>query len=1280
MRAKFDKFFKGDKKYFVLDFFLLILFLSSGIITPLIINNISNNWNNILINKIAHIQESTTHLFNKNLSSLLVAKKKIKSELRYNLNPANPSYEGLLQMVNKKDYRKLSIEVLAPNGKLIAWNNQIAIKQNDILPLSFPAGDIHFYSTNLVTFLTVTDTINSDGDQYYFVISVPIEKHYELPNQYFNDVNFTKFLSQKYGTKFVIYYNPFEEKSDNNREYSFELINNDGSKIGLITLSKPTLDEELNYIYKVAYNVQSTLFILGFIFFGLGFKNEFSSIKFKFVKIFLFVVYLALARFIIFYIGFPSSFINGSLTQAAYFSSTFGWGIVKSPLEFFITAAFILVIAIKIYDYFQQFLESDNKKIFEIKSLFWLSLLSLSLIFQWIIRGFSSAIKSIIFDSTLRYFKEPELIPNLPSILMNLNVLLVGISAIVLLSCIIFYLNGFFKKYESKVQKKYFIYIFVFFQIEGLLFVLIENEPLITPFLSFIIITILFALSYRIYFFKSIKSINFIYFALVASIISITLMNYFNLDLEKTSLRTTTLEINRPNDNLLRFLISETLTNSIKDPKLLESFNDKESNYNSESFLLWAHSSLQKEPFNSSLNIYDDKLSLLGSFSTNGEDQNIQINNLSLPNTEKPKIIETYQSDDSTKKNVTGVISIIDKGIVQGYLVASIEYDLNTLFVNNIPDFLSSKNNLINSVLDINNLKIFIFDKNKLSQVYGNIYPSLDQIKPILNAHYNANKEAWINLNLNGENYFVYALKNSVNGNQVITAVATGEKKISWDLYNFFKIFLIQSLFILIYSLVILLLEFKNFRYSFRTQLMIAFLFVSIFPVIILAVYNRQLFEDKKQGAILDELNERTVYLQNLIREEIKELNNKEDIIQAFANAAKDINISYAIYDGNYQIYNSRDQYYKVGLFTYRLNPQVYYELNYLNYKEYLSKESIDNYYYTAFYKKIIIGHRDFIIGVNDVFNKVNLSFAVIDLDVFLFGVFSFATLLIIILSAFLAKTISTPIRLLTKATNSIAHGDLNVKLDNKAKGEVKDLFFGFNYMTNELMKNQTELAEIERENAWKEMAKQVAHEIKNPLTPMKLAMQQLIVSYKDKNINLDSIFEKVSTTILIQIENLSLIASEFSRFGRMPNLKLGEIDLIDILNETINLFIEEKTKIEIITDIDTALIESDKSQLRRMFINLFRNSIQADAKNIKVKIITSNSRYDLLFIDDGCGIPIEVRDKIFNANFTTKDKGMGLGLKMSKRFIESLGGEIRLIDSNDSGCIFKVSIPKLKT
>ena len=305
--------------------------------------------------------------------------------------------------------------------------------------------------------------------------------------------------------------------------------------------------------------------------------------------------------------------------------------------------------------------------------------------------------------------------------------------------------------------------------------------------------------------------------------------------------------------------------------------------------------------------------------------------------------------------------------------------------------------------------------------------------------------------------------------------------------------------------------------------------------------------------------------MENIINEEIPE-SPPGDYIQAFKNTGKDLGISFAVYEGSVQIFNSREQYYKAGLFTDKLNPEAYYQLNYLSFREYFTKENIDNFEYDSFYKTANIGDRTFVIGVNDAFNKVRLTFSVMDIDVFLFGIYSFATLIMILISTFLANRISRPIRRLTKATASVAQGDFNIEIESAEKGELKDLLAAFNSMTKELQRNQIEHAELERENAWKEMAKQVAHEIKNPLTPMKLAVQQLIVSYRDKNKNFDSIFEKVSSTILNQIENLSQIASEFSRFARMPNYKLEEIDLLPVIKDTINLFADEKIKLDIQT------------------------------------------------------------------------------------------------------------------
>jgi len=198
-------------------------------------------------------------------------------------------------------------------------------------------------------------------------------------------------------------------------------------------------------------------------------------------------------------------------------------------------------------------------------------------------------------------------------------------------------------------------------------------------------------------------------------------------------------------------------------------------------------------------------------------------------------------------------------------------------------------------------------------------------------------------------------------------------------------------------------------------------------------------------------------------------------------------------------------------------------------------------------------------------------------------------------------------------------------------------------------------------------------------LTPMKLAVQQLMVSYHDKNKNFDSIFEKLSSTILNQIENLNQIASEFSRFARIPNYKLEEIDLLTIIKDIVNLFSDEQIKLDIQTFLNSATVEGDKSQFRRLLINLIRNSIQADANKITITLASENDFYNLFVTDNGKGIPENIKDKIFESNFTTKEKGMGLGLKLAKRFIEGINGNINLIESNNNGAAFKILIPKLQ-
>jgi nitrogen fixation/metabolism regulation signal transduction histidine kinase len=258
----------------------------------------------------------------------------------------------------------------------------------------------------------------------------------------------------------------------------------------------------------------------------------------------------------------------------------------------------------------------------------------------------------------------------------------------------------------------------------------------------------------------------------------------------------------------------------------------------------------------------------------------------------------------------------------------------------------------------------------------------------------------------------------------------------------------------------------------------------------------------------------------------------------------------------------------------------------------------------------------------------------------------------------------------------SVASGDLSFEIPvNKEKGEIRDLVGGFNVMIQELKRGQAEIASFERETAWREMARQVAHEVKNPLTPMKLAIQHLAAAYRDNSPKFGEIFEKVIKTSISQIDILSNIASEFSAFARMPNPKLEKINIRGVIEDACNLFMEEKVSVAV-DPLEDTIIMADKDQFKRAFINLFRNSVQAGAKNIRVTFELTKEKCFIMVTDDGKGMPPELKEKVFEPNFTTKEHGMGLGLNLTKKIVESINGEIEVYETSSKGTSFKIILP----
>jgi two-component system nitrogen regulation sensor histidine kinase NtrY len=257
--------------------------------------------------------------------------------------------------------------------------------------------------------------------------------------------------------------------------------------------------------------------------------------------------------------------------------------------------------------------------------------------------------------------------------------------------------------------------------------------------------------------------------------------------------------------------------------------------------------------------------------------------------------------------------------------------------------------------------------------------------------------------------------------------------------------------------------------------------------------------------------------------------------------------------------------------------------------------------------------------------------------------------------------------------------GGNNERLKWRFDDEIGTLVDEYNRMLNELEVSAVKLAQTERESAWKEMARQVAHEIKNPLTPMRLNVQYLERTLKTEN---QGKLKEFTQSMVEQIDALSNIAEAFSRFATMPGLKAEEFSLKELLQRVTALYADYNISFN--TDHPEATISADKDQLLRVMNNLITNAIQAvpDEREaqIRVGLHRTEEGAQIRVRDNGVGISAEQGDQIFEPRFTTKTKGMGLGLAMVKKIVDSFNGKIWFESEPNKGTTFFVNIPSLNT
>jgi two-component system nitrogen regulation sensor histidine kinase NtrY len=505
--------------------------------------------------------------------------------------------------------------------------------------------------------------------------------------------------------------------------------------------------------------------------------------------------------------------------------------------------------------------------------------------------------------------------------------------------------------------------------------------------------------------------------------------------------------------------------------------------------------------------------------------------------------------------------------------------------------------------------------------------------------------------------------------------------------------------FILIFSNMLILILRKPVvarmnTFNFRQKLQLSYIGILLFSFILIGIVVAYItirqYQAKHYENIKEKLN--SVYLELDSKLSMEKFlpsdlrgNGYSSLNDLLIKLSNVFNTDINLYNlSGFLIATSRQEIFSRDLTSQRINDMARSNLEILKKSEYYQKEKIGKLEYLSAYVPFFNAD-DKVLGYLNLPYFRMQSVLAKEISNLIVAVINFTLLLIVItmsLAVFISGRLTSPLTMLSKGLASVGVGKKSEHLTYAGNDEIGELVKQYNRMVDEIEESTHKLANSEREYAWREMAKQIAHEIKNPLTPMKLNVQQLFKSWKDNVPGFDKMLERFTKNQIEYIDDLSSIASAFSAFAKMPVTNPVEVDILDQVRITIELF---KNTENITLDVQwphesRIVVFADKEQLNGVFSNLIKNGIQSipsDRKgNIVVTPVVISDKVIVSISDNGSGIPQDLQKKLFTPNFTTKSSGMGLGLSIAKKYIESANGRIWFESAAKKGSVFYFELP----
>ncbi len=512
------------------------------------------------------------------------------------------------------------------------------------------------------------------------------------------------------------------------------------------------------------------------------------------------------------------------------------------------------------------------------------------------------------------------------------------------------------------------------------------------------------------------------------------------------------------------------------------------------------------------------------------------------------------------------------------------------------------------------------------------------------------------------------------------------------SLFSFIFIFLalMVVLIAVLNSKIGILPDNLNFKFwnkpSLKNRIQFSTILLTLASFIIIAVVSFWFLTDSYQSYNAGRLNRKVSGVQTASQQYLHQAKDSLPLLSHYVpDLALAERIDFNLYDLDGQLIQSSEiDIFKRGILPPKINAYAFEVLKRTN-KSRSDPiiESISTETYTSVFAKIedSKGQKIAYIGVPYSNQERTLQDDVLNFMGNLVNVYVFMLILAGLISVWVANTITRPITTIGENLKELKLGISNEPLQWRTNDEIGALVTEYNRMIVKLDQSAKLLARSEREGAWREMAKQVAHEIKNPLTPMKLSIQYLQHAFRSNPENIEPLLKRVSVTLIEQIDALAQIADEFSNFAKMPRANNQQIKLNDLVESVHDLFKEsENTDILLHLADEQFYVFADKNHLMRVLNNMIKNAVEAIPDSRKGKIEVSLDKEEEMAVikvkDNGVGIPDEMKKRVFVPNFTTKNSGTGLGLAISKNIIESVSGKIYFETEKDVGTTFFVKLP----